>query len=274
MTKIVENALLIYTDGSLKPVGRKGGYSMVFVHVNSVGEEKIVDTQEPIGIRGTTNNRMELKACIEAIKMAPDIEVFHKVDRIVIRSDSRYVVNNHVYTLSHWPKNKWRNKDGRPIENTDLWKEFAREFRKISKRVDIEWVKGHGKGKQKDQYNVEADKLAKQSAKNPLSRYEFRSSVRRKTSPNRTRKGSVVINGQIFDVLIIEVSWMKEQKTWKYRYQVVSKDHPDCDNLDWIYSKEHLRDGHIYKVRVNENPNNPEIIEIIQEIHTKELEVK
>ncbi len=272
MPKIVENAILIYTDGSLYSVGRKGGYGMVFVHVDSVGEEKIITTHSPIGVCGTTNNRMELTACIKAIKMAPDIAQFSEVDRIVIRTDSKYVVDNHYYALTSWAKNKWRNKNGRPIDNADLWKEFSREYKKIHKRVDIEWVKGHGKGRNKDPYNNMADKLAKESAKNPLSKYEYRSSVRRKTSPNRTIKGSVDIHGQIIDLLIIEIGWMKEQKIWKYRYQVVSKENSDYDSLDWIYSTKHMRDGHIYKVLVNDNMDNPEIIEVIKEIDREESE--
>ncbi len=272
MSKIIENAILIYTDGSLYPVGRKGGYSMVFVHVDSVGEEKIITTHIPIGVRGTTNNRMELTACIKAIKRAPDIDLFSEVEQIVIRTDSKYVVDNYYYALTSWAKNRWRNKNGRPIDNADLWKDFARNYRKIHKRVDIEWVKGHGKGRNNDPYNDMADKLAKESAKNPLSKYEYRSSVRRKTSQNRTIKGSVDIHGQIMELFIVEASWMKEQKIWKYRYQVVSKENPDHDCLDWIYSTKHMRDGHIYKARVNDNMDNPEIIEVIEEIDSEETE--
>lgn len=50
MPKIVEDALVIYTDGSLYPRGRKGGYALVFVHFDSIGEERVVDEQVPPGI--------------------------------------------------------------------------------------------------------------------------------------------------------------------------------------------------------------------------------
>ena len=59
--KIVENALVIYTDGSLYPKGRKGGYGIVFLYFDDVGEEHFITSHEPIGIAGTTGNRMELE---------------------------------------------------------------------------------------------------------------------------------------------------------------------------------------------------------------------
>lgn len=170
MPKIVEDALLIYTDGSLYPKRRKGGYGIVFVHVDLVGEEIVIGEHSPPGISGTTNNRMELQACVDALKMAPDQACFPVVGQIVIRTDSRYVASNYFNALGSWPSNDWKNWKGRPIENADLWKAFKRIHGKIHKPFDIQWVKGHGKGREKDQYNVRADKLAKESAKSPLSR--------------------------------------------------------------------------------------------------------
>lgn len=79
MPKIVEDALLIYTDGSLYPKSRKGGYGVVFIHVDAVGEERVIADHSPPGISGTTGNRMELRACIDALKMAPNLDCFHAV---------------------------------------------------------------------------------------------------------------------------------------------------------------------------------------------------
>ena len=39
MVKIVENALVIYTDGSCHPRGRKGGFGVLFLHYDDVGSE-------------------------------------------------------------------------------------------------------------------------------------------------------------------------------------------------------------------------------------------
>lgn len=270
MPRIVENALLIYTDGSLYPKGRKGGYGIVFIHVDTVGEERIILEHSPPGIIGTTGNEMELQACIDALRMAPDMDCFRTVDQVVIRTDSRYVANHYRYALGSWRSNGWKNREGRPVENTDLWKNFVRAHRSIRKRFEIQWVKGHGKGRARDLYNDRADKLAKESARSPLGRRVFRSSVRRKISPGYTKRGSVAIRGQTMIIFIIEVQRMHVQKVWKYRYQVASKDSPDLHAIDWIYSNELMRDGHYYEVRVNNDMGYPKVLEVIREVDAEE----
>lgn len=80
MKRIVEDAILVYTDGSLYPRGRKGGYGIVFVYVDSVGEERVIDECSPPGSSGTTGNRMELQACVEALKRVPECQRASKVD--------------------------------------------------------------------------------------------------------------------------------------------------------------------------------------------------
>jgi len=271
MLKIVEDALLIYTDGSLKPKGRKGGYGIVFVHVDTVGEERVIHEHVPPGIRGTTGNRMELQACIDALRMAPDIDCFQTVSQVVIRTDSQYIVKHYLYALGSWRSRGWRNNQDRPVENADLWKDFVRVYRKIHMRVEIQKVKGHGRGRAKDPYNVRADKLAKESAMSPLSRHVYRSSVRRKISPTPTKRGSVKIYGQRFTIYIVEVKWEKVEKIWQYRYQVMSKDSPDYHNTDWIYSNEQMRDGHYYEVQVNDDMGYSQVLEVIREVDAKEL---
>jgi len=271
MPKIVEDALLIYTDGSLYPKGRKGGYGIVFIHVDAVGEERVIADHSPPGISGTTGNRMELQACIDALRMAPDLDCFDTVSQVVIRTDSRYIVNNYRSALGSWRSSGWKNWQGRPVENADLWKDFARAYRKMHKRAEIHWVKGHGKGRAKDPYNVRADKLAKESAKNPLSRRVFRSSVRRKISPTPTKRGSVKIYGHRFVIYIVEVKWEKVEKIWQYRYQVMSKDSPDYHNTDWIYSNEQMRDGDYYEVQVNHDLGYPQVLEVLREVGANEL---
>lgn len=271
MPKIVENALLIYTDGSLYPKGRRGGYGIVFIHVNTVGEERVIEEWSPPGTIGTTGNQMELQACIDALRMAPEMDCFQMVGQIVIRTDSRYVANHYRYALGAWRSYGWKNREGRPIENADLWKNFARAHRNIRKRFEIQWVKGHGKGKAKDPYNDRADKLAKESARSPLSRRVFRSSVRRKISPGYTKRGSITICGQRMIIFIIEVQRLRVQKIWKYRYQLASKDSADHHSIDWIYSNEQMRDGHYYEVQVNDDMAYPQVLEVIREVGANEL---
>ena len=269
--KTVENALLIYTDGSLYP-GAKGGYGIVFVHVDDVGEETVVDTHHPPGIIGTTSPRMELQACIEGVKMAPSMACYSDVHEVIVRTDSMYVSENYKRALSTWSRAKWCNPDGEQIANVRLWKDFVRAWNKLHKRLEIEWVRGHAKGHEKDPYNVMADKLAKEAAKSPLSKRVHHSSVRKKTSKEFTRRGSVKLTGQQMEILVVEVK-PKVLGLWKYRYQVVADDSvsDNVGRLDWIYSEE-LMGRHYYEVVVNDNTANPSVLEVLRELPKEEVE--
>lgn len=272
MARILENALVIYTDGSLYAKGRRGGYGARFLYFDEVGEEHILEEYWEPGIRGTTINRMELEACITALKKAPGFECFTTVNKVVIRTDSRYISEYYMSALGFWRKNRWKNRDGKAVDNADLWKAFVRHYEKVRKPKNIEWVKGHGKGREKDPHNYAADKLAKQSAQSPLSRKVYRSSARRKTSPNFTRPGSIEAHGQVLLIRVVETTWLRVQKIWKYRCEVVSFDSPYYQNLDWLYSNEQMRDGHYYEVQLNDNPRNPTITIVIRELEYHEDE--
>ena len=69
------------------------------------------------GERNTSNQRMELTACIKALE---NIEASN-VD-IDVYSDSAYLVNcmNEKW-YEKWGKNNWRNNKKKPVENQDLW---------------------------------------------------------------------------------------------------------------------------------------------------------
>jgi ribonuclease HI len=269
--KLIENALVIYTDGSLYPKGRKGGYGIVFVHVNEIGEEEIVREESPPGItQGATGNRMELKACVAGFRLAPEIGCFAKVGKVVVRTDSRYVHDNYKRAMV-WRGQRWRTGDGRPVDNADLWKDFLNAYAKVRKPKLIEWIKGHGKGRFKNPHNVRADTLAKGSATSPLRTSEYRSSVRKKFAPGVTKPGSVRLLGQTMVIYVVEVIRMRMQKTWKYRYQVASKDSPDYQAIDWIYSDEQMRDGHFYEVEVNDDMRHPQVLVVVREIRREEL---
>lgn len=272
MPRIVEDALLIYTDGSLFPTGRKGGYGILFVHVDAVGHETIIQEHAPPGISGTTGNRMELLACVEALKLAPECECYPTVAKVVIRTDSQYITSNHTNALFVWSKARWRNGFGKPIDNADLWKDFVRAYAKVQKRIIIEKVKGHGRGKAKDPHNYTADKLARSSAKHPLSSKSYRASVRKKFAPGETKIGSVRLVGQSFVIYVIEVLRMRTQRVWKYRYQVVSPDSPDRNAIDFIFSSETLRDGHFYEVQVNDDMRHPQLVTVIREVPKVEVD--
>jgi ribonuclease HI len=260
--KIAENALVIYTDGSLKWRGRKGGYGIRFLHFDNVGAEHVLDEYSSPGVHGTTNNRMELQACVTALEMAPSFDCFTQVHKIVIRTDSRYVVNNYKSALFTWSKNGWLKREGGLVDNAEIWRELNKQLKKLAKRVEFEWVKGHAD----DVHNLAADKLAGKSATSPLSRREHRSIVRRKTTKKKTKRGSIEMRGQVLNVHIVDLTWLRLQKMNKYRCEVVSTDSPYFGSVDFIWSALDMRPGHTYEVLLNDNQENPLILDVLREI--------
>lgn len=84
----------------------------------------------------TTNNRMELRAAIEALLRIKD-----KGLRIIVYSDSSYVINGITKWVQNWQKNGWKTVGKKEIENRDLWEQLLNS----TMHRNIEWriVGGH-----------------------------------------------------------------------------------------------------------------------------------
>lgn len=141
----------IHTDGSSNNMDGSGGYGVVF--------RAKQQTKEYFSGRykGTTNNRMELKAIIYALE---NCDSGHK---IYLSSDSEYCINSINEYLDNWLLNgKFHKK-----KNKDLWERFIKS-RDIhidrGTKLKFTWVKGHSDNK----YNNIADKLANQARALPL----------------------------------------------------------------------------------------------------------
>jgi ribonuclease HI len=140
--------ITIYTDGACSGNPGPGGWGAVLLW----GEHK----KEIYGSEAnTTNQRMEMKAVIEALK-AVKVEGWD----IYIYSDSAYVVNAFQQNwLQNWQRNGWLNSKKEPVANQDLWKELLALAQK--NRVFLKKVKGHAG----DHWNERCDDLARQGIK-------------------------------------------------------------------------------------------------------------
>lgn len=132
----------IYTDGACSGNPGPGGYGAIL----KFGEhEKEISGGE----RLTTNNRMELTAVIEALKLLKE------PCEVDLYTDSQYISN--ALTLGwakKWRANGWmRNRKDKAI-NPDLWEELL-DLCEIHK-VNPIWVKGHDG----HEYNERCDRLA------------------------------------------------------------------------------------------------------------------
>ena len=119
----------IYTDGSCKGNPGIGGWGALLVH-----NEQSIEIFD--GELETTNNRMELKAVIEALNHAKSMS-----DDIQIYTDSSYVQKGIQEWIHNWKKNGWRSSNKKPVKNQDLWQEL--DTLNSSLKVEWFWVKGH-----------------------------------------------------------------------------------------------------------------------------------
>jgi ribonuclease HI len=256
---VYENALNIYTDGSSFSHPRRGGMAIRFVWIDEAGDE-VIEDEEIAGHEQATNNEMELTACVEALERAARHRIIHSVARVVIFTDSLYVAENVPRAKFQWSKQKWLNRNGRPIENASIWKDLVRAIQKLHKPVDFEWVKGHAK----DGHNKAVDRLAKKSAKGVLNRPLKLSTVRRKQSSQVVQSGSVPMLGQTLSIRVITDTYLRPQKVFKYKYEVLVGEL--ARRVDLICSEHLLKAGHHNEIRVNSETKNPRIVEVLREI--------
>lgn len=132
----------IYTDGACSGNPGKGGWGAVLVYGNKEKEISGADSD-------TTNNRMELTAVIEALKMLKE------PCNVTLTTDSKYVCDaiNKKWVYS-WREKGWKKADRKPALNVDLWEKLL-ELLEIHK-VEFIWVRGHNG----HPYNERCDRLA------------------------------------------------------------------------------------------------------------------
>jgi ribonuclease HI len=136
-------AIHIHTDGSCykNPGGESGCAAIVHYpeHLDRT-DEQIVD----FGCGESNINRMELMACIKALKWVDRNAPWNGVTRALIVTDSQYVQEN-ISRASGWKTQGWRNRYGEPKFNDDLWDALLKTRAKVAKagiRVDFVWQRG------------------------------------------------------------------------------------------------------------------------------------
>jgi len=119
----------IYTDGACQGNPGPGGWGAVMRYK---GTEKEISGGE----RNTTNNRMELSAVIEALKLLKE------PCSVTLYSDSQYVCNAiKLGWAKKWRANGWMRNKKEPALNPELWDELLKLCEKHT--VEVVWVKGH-----------------------------------------------------------------------------------------------------------------------------------
>ena len=133
------------TDGACKGNPGPGGWGVL---IRAGGKEKELSGGEKL----TTNNRMELTAAIKGL------EALKRPCKVVLSTDSRYVMDGLTKWIAGWQRNGWRTAARQPVKNADLWQELI--VAAAPHRIRWEWVKGHAGHPE----NERADKLASDAA--------------------------------------------------------------------------------------------------------------
>ena len=143
------NLIAIHTDGACLGNPGPGGYGVVL----SYGDAR---RELSGGYRLTTNNRMELMAVIKAL------EALHRPCRVLLHSDSRYVVDAiEKGWAKKWQANGWRRNKREPALNPDLWQTLLELCARH--QVQFRWVRGHAGNAE----NERCDRLAVAAARQP-----------------------------------------------------------------------------------------------------------
>lgn len=139
-------SVTIYTDGACSRNPGPGGWGAILMFGD---EQKIIYGSDV----ETTNNRMELKAAIEALSS------LEKRMSVTIYTDSKYMKDGIEVWVQNWKSNGWKTARNKPVKNVDLWQELY----EASEKHDIvwRWVKGHSN----DSMNNAVDKLARSQIK-------------------------------------------------------------------------------------------------------------
>lgn len=139
---MIDEVVDIFTDGACSGNPGPGGWGAILRY----GEkEKELFGGEP----ATTNNRMELKAVIEALRQ------LKRPVRVRVHTDSQYVQKGISEWIAGWKRKGWKTASKQPVKNVDLWQSLDQEAGRH--QVEWLWVRGHAGHAE----NERADALAR-----------------------------------------------------------------------------------------------------------------
>lgn len=141
----------IYTDGACSGNPGPGGWAAI---LSCMGREKELSGGE----RETTNNRMELRAVIEALS------ALKEPCEVELWTDSQYIARaiNEGW-LAGWKRRGWRRKEGE-LKNPELWQRLDALLGEH--KVTVNWLRGHDGQEQNERCDAlavaERDKFLRQ----------------------------------------------------------------------------------------------------------------
>jgi len=145
----------IFADGACSGNPGPGGYGAILKYGRTAKEISGCDPH-------TTNNRMELTAVIQALRL------LKRPCQVRVVTDSTYVVKGMTEWMPGWLERNWRNSQKKPVSNQDLWQELLSLSR--THQIQWHWIKGHGGHPE----NERCDQLAREATLNCKKRQKFK----------------------------------------------------------------------------------------------------
>jgi ribonuclease HI len=143
----------IFTDGACRGNPGPGGWAAL---LRTGDKEREICGGEPL----TTNNRMELRAAIEALN------ALKRPCTVELHTDSNYVRDGITKWIHAWQRNGWRTADKKPVKNAELWQDLLDAAERH--RVNWHWVKGHSGHSENDRVDALACAAADEQRCRPL----------------------------------------------------------------------------------------------------------
>ncbi len=128
--------VIIFTDGACSGNPGPGGWGAILV--SPLGKVKEIGGGE----FKTTNNRMELTAALEALRLLSNVKKL-STNKISLYTDSKYVIQGITQWMHGWKRNGWKTADGKDVSNRELWESLSEEILKNGFKVDWLYVPGH-----------------------------------------------------------------------------------------------------------------------------------
>lgn len=144
--------VVIYTDGACKGNPGPGGWGALLT-ADGITRELFG------GELGTTNNRMEIMAVIEALS------ALKRPCHVTLYLDSEYVLKGITEWIHGWKARGWRTAAKAPVKNIDLWQRLDAVVSSGGHKIDWRWIRGHTG----DPGNERADALANKGVDMALS---------------------------------------------------------------------------------------------------------
>jgi len=257
------HALKLYIDGNAYDnPGGSGGIACFAEFPESWNrpDEEIFSE----GFHESTNNRMELQACLRALEYVRDVVSGMDIGRVQIVTDSLYVFNNQTMP-STWRRNGWRTNAGRPVDNSDLWRRFLALRPMCKVRTDIIWRKG-----KKSPILKSVDKSAKAAGKSPTKKDRgFRTGKIGRSTLVGGSSSLFPARGQEQIIRIYRSSLIRKTDHRVYfdvfdepsgHYREKCRAYVSATFIDQLHR------GHSYRVKFNADAKNPMIVAILEDL--------